>query len=236
MFLPINKSGKIIRQVYRQATYALFTCLLYTKAMSFLLSIIRLIKKNLTKSNIKKAFIYLYKKLRGSIFAVGRISKRIWGKMHTREFKILAKNLLEGLLQAGVLGWGTFTTWFTVRYAIAGISILIEGYSGTMNNVAFETGWLILSLEIGTAIFVAYLIWVFYKSIRNYIKGSSEDNEFVTVATFNRELTNINTRLDNIERSLSVLIEGASHAETTEATKTKTTKPKANKKEKTSEA
>ena len=209
--------------------------------MSRLFSIIYFIKKNLTISNINSTFINLYKKLCNFYCATSKMVKEMYEKTYTETYKSFAWRVCKRLLRVIGWSWGAFGTTFTYLYFVQGLSLLIEGYSGTMNEI-FETKWLILSIQVGGFVFFALLIITIYESIRDFKKTHHEskmpvaDAEFVTLATFNKKLTNINARLNNIERSLSILIEGASHAEATETTKTKTAKSKTNKKEKTSEA
>lgn len=187
-----------------------------------------MLHKYFSASQIKATFINLYDKAHGFCITIYKMAKEIYERDDAKAYRAFTSRICRRMLLVFESAWGAFAIVLTIRYFGQGLSLLIEGWSGTM-TVEFETAWIVLAIKIMAVVFVGLFVVAVYISIQDFIatrrklKASTSTKnmgEFVTENTceqFRKEvdsqLININGRLDNIERILNTLVERQSKNE-----------------------
>ena len=181
--------------------------ILYTKAMRNTFSWLwQVLKRYLSASAINATICGLYRK---AFDMVQKMAKRD----DTKAYASLTLRICKRILLVFGSAWGIFVTVLTFRYFGQGLSLLIEGWSGTM-TVEFEAAWILMATKIAiftfAALFVAAIIGTVYDliGVRRRLKASADVKDlkgFVTEAIFDEfrgeirgELTDINEKLDKL--------------------------------------
>jgi hypothetical protein len=141
------------------------------------------------------------------------VVKKMAKRDDTKAYASFTLRFFKRILMVFGGAWGIFATVLTFRYFGQGLSLLIEGWSGTM-TIEFEVAWILMATKIAVftfaALFIAAIIGTVYDliGVRHRLKASADVKdlkELVTETIFYEfrgeirgELTDINERLSTL--------------------------------------
>jgi hypothetical protein len=122
------------------------------------LQLCRLLKKYLSLSSIKATY--------------GKVSdmvKRVAKRDDVRMYSAYAWYVIWGMWFVLLTAWNIFTFMLAYKLFAQGMSLYIEGWSGTM-TIEFETAWLVLAVKVFFVVLIGGSVILLIGAIDRFIK------------------------------------------------------------------